>query len=90
MLSRFSRSSSSLIRNVRVFLIYLRANIFNKQCFASQKKALVAIADGSEDIEAISVIDLLRRANIDVTTASVMKNKTITTAHGIKIVLYYL
>lgn len=49
----------------------------------------MAIADGTEDIESIAVIDLLRRADIDVTIASVMKNKTITTAHGVRIVLLY-
>lgn len=37
----------------------------------SKKTALVIVASGSEDIEFITVVDVLRRAKIDVTTASV-------------------
>lgn len=48
--------------------------------------ALIAIADGTEDIECVTVIDLLRRASINTTVASIMKNQTITTAHGLAIV----
>ena len=35
------------------------------------KKALVPIADGIEELEAVSIIDVLRRAEVDVTIASV-------------------
>ncbi|MEN8819517.1 MAG: DJ-1 family glyoxalase III [Abyssibacter sp.] len=42
--------------------------------------ALVAIADGSEDIETVSIIDVLRRAEIDVTVASVMPDRAMVTA----------
>lgn len=37
------------------------------------KKVLVPIADGSEEIEAVCIIDTLRRAEADVTVASVGK-----------------
>ena len=39
-------------------------------------RALVAISEGSEELEAIGVIDILRRGKIDVTVASVDQNVT--------------
>lgn len=46
---------------------------------------LVPIANGSEDIEAITIIDVLRRGGVDVTVASVHDSKNITAANGCKI-----
>ncbi|HDZ76519.1 MAG TPA: DJ-1/PfpI family protein [Candidatus Omnitrophica bacterium] len=48
------------------------------------KKALVILADGFEEIEAITSIDILRRGYIDVTVAA-LSTKVVTGAHGIKI-----
>jgi len=48
------------------------------------KKVLVAIADGAEELEAIAIIDTLRRAGADLTIASVGKIQ-ITTARNVKI-----
>ena len=43
-----------------------------KRTFSSQaKKVLVAVANGTEEIELSSVVDVLRRANADVTVAKV-------------------
>lgn len=50
------------------------------------KKVLVFIADGTEEVEVITVVDYLRRADIEVDLVSVMKEKEITGAHNIKIV----
>ena len=50
------------------------------------ERALVPIADGSEEIEAVCIIDTLRRAEVDVTVASVMGRLAITAARGTKIV----
>ena len=47
------------------------------------KKAVVFIATGFEEIEAIGTIDVLRRGGIDVTISSITGSKTITGAHGI-------
>ena len=48
------------------------------------KKVLVPIADGSEEIEAVGIIDILRRAGAEVTVASV-DDLQITASRGVKI-----
>ncbi|CDR95508.1 4-methyl-5(B-hydroxyethyl)-thiazol monophosphate biosynthesis enzyme, putative [Babesia bigemina] len=47
--------------------------------------ALIAVANGSEDIEFVTVVDVLRRAGVNVTVASVHKEKAVTLAHGTKV-----
>lgn len=49
------------------------------------KKVLVPIADGTEEIEAVTIIDVLRRANFEVTVASVTGSMTVTCSRGVKI-----
>ena len=51
-------------------------------------KALIPIADGSEEIESVTVIDILRRAGVDVTVAVIgsKDNDQITAARGTKVV----
>lgn len=48
------------------------------------KTALVPISNGVEEIESMSIIDVLRRAQVDVTVASV-HDKTITASRGVSI-----
>ena len=50
-----------------------------------EKKAALFLADGCEEIEALTPADLLYRAAIPVTTVSVMPTRTITSLHGITI-----
>lgn len=45
----------------------------------------VHLADGFEEVEAVTVIDLLRRADIEVTTVSIMKRLEVFGAHDINI-----
>ncbi|MBI4358804.1 MAG: DJ-1/PfpI family protein [Candidatus Omnitrophica bacterium] len=47
------------------------------------KKVLIILADGFEEIEAITPVDVLRRAGVEVTIAG-LSGKTITGAHGVK------
>lgn len=47
-------------------------------------KILVPIANGNEDIETVTIIDVLRRGGIDVTVASVHDSKHVVMAHGCK------
>lgn len=47
------------------------------------KKVYIFLADGFEDIEGLTVVDLMRRADIDIKTVSITETKEITTSHGI-------
>ena len=47
------------------------------------KKVYIFLADGFEDIEGLTVVDLLRRAGIDIKTVSIKETKQIKTSHGI-------
>ena len=46
--------------------------------------ALVLVADGSEDIETVTVIDVLRRASLDVVVASAEDSLNVKLARGVK------
>ena len=47
------------------------------------KKVYIFFADGFEDIEGLTVVDLLRRAGIDIKTVSIKETTQIQTSHGI-------
>lgn len=47
------------------------------------KKVYIALADGFEEVEALTVVDLLRRAGVDVKMVSVTANKEVQGAHQI-------
>ncbi len=48
-------------------------------------KVYVFMADGTEEVEALTVVDLLRRAGVAVTTVSVMEREEIVSSHNIGI-----
>lgn len=47
--------------------------------------SFIFLAAGFEEIEAITVIDVLRRAGMDVKTVSITSSKAVTGAHGITV-----
>ena len=49
------------------------------------KKVVVFLADGFEEVEGLTVVDLLRRAGAVVETVSVMGKMQIDGAHGIQV-----
>jgi 4-methyl-5(b-hydroxyethyl)-thiazole monophosphate biosynthesis len=54
---------------------------------AMRAKVLVPIADGTEEMEAVIIIDVLRRAQVEVRVASVMAGrKEVTASRGVRIV----
>lgn len=50
------------------------------------KNIAVHLADGFEEIEAVNIIDVLRRAELNVTVISVTGNLEVKGSHGIKII----
>ena len=49
-------------------------------------KVCVFFGTGFEEIEALTVVDLLRREEIDTDMVSVMEDRTVTSSHGIPVV----
>nr|WP_064494046.1 DJ-1 family glyoxalase III [Pseudomonas chengduensis] len=49
------------------------------------KRALIAVADGIEDLECVTLIDVLRRADIEVLVASIEERRMITCARGTRL-----
>lgn len=50
------------------------------------KKIAVHLAEGFEEIEAVNIIDVLRRAEINVMVVSISESLQVTGSHGIKII----
>lgn len=50
------------------------------------KKVLVPIANGTEELEAVTIIDTLRRAGADVTVAAVGEGLQVTASRGVRFV----
>ena len=49
------------------------------------KRVNVLLADGFEEVEALTVVDLLRRAKVYVDTVSIMEDYTVRGSHGINV-----
>jgi 4-methyl-5(b-hydroxyethyl)-thiazole monophosphate biosynthesis len=46
----------------------------------------VYLADGFEEVEALTIVDVLRRAGVAVQTVSIMKDLTVTGAHDVPVI----
>ena len=46
------------------------------------RKSFLFLADGFEEVEALGVVDVLRRGTIEVKTVSISDKKEVTGAHG--------
>jgi len=51
---------------------------------AGTKTALVILADGSEEMEAVIVVDILRRAKVEVKLASLSDNTNVTCSRQVR------
>ena len=49
------------------------------------QKVYVFLATGFEEVEALTVVDILRRGGIDCKTVSVMEQKTVTSSHNVTV-----
>jgi 4-methyl-5(b-hydroxyethyl)-thiazole monophosphate biosynthesis len=49
-------------------------------------EAIVFLTDGFEEIEALTVVDILRRGGVDVITVSLTGNRTVTGSHDIPVI----
>ena len=49
------------------------------------KKAIVFLANGFEEMEALGTIDILRRGGIEVTTVSITADPVVTGAHNVPV-----
>lgn len=47
------------------------------------KKAYIFLANGHEEVEALMVVDLLRRAGLDISTVSITDSKMVTSSHNV-------
>ena len=46
------------------------------------EKAYIFLADGFEEIEGLTVVDILRRAGVEIQMVSIMGRKELTGSHG--------
>ncbi|OMO63221.1 ThiJ/PfpI [Corchorus olitorius] len=65
-----------------------RKEEFNKVSWAVDRtpQVLVPVANGSEEIEVVTIVDILRRAKVDVVVASVERSTKVLASQGVKIV----
>ncbi len=56
-----------------------------RKAVGKMSKVCIFFAEGYEEIEALTVVDLLRRSGIDIDMVSVTGNLTVTSSHGVAV-----
>ena len=67
--------------------LYLWYVIVEEMRLDHMSKVCVFFAEGYEEIEALTVVDLLRRSGIDTAMVSVTGDKAVTSSHGVAVVM---
>ena len=49
------------------------------------KRAVILFAEGYETVEALLVVDLLRRGGVEVTMASITEDEFVRSSHGVNV-----
>lgn len=53
--------------------------------YSVMKQSFIFLADGFETIEALTPVDVMRRAGMPVRTVSITSSRTVVSAHGVKV-----
>ena len=61
-------------------------SIFKRNYVMSSPKVLVPLAQGCEELEAVTIIDILVRGGVEVVTASLDENRIISASRGVQLV----
>ena len=72
-----------LLKDKRDELVRQFMDLIKERMNRIMSKVYIFFADGFEDIEGLTVVDLMRRAGIDIQTVSIKETKEIRTSHGI-------
>lgn len=72
-----------VLLQVQIYIISIKLTNKTKKIMA---KVYEFIAPGTEEIEALTVVDVLRRAGIDIQTVSILPTPEVTLSHGVTIV----
>ena len=63
---------------------YTSIILIGQNLFTNMAKVYEYIANGSEEIEALTVVDVLRRAGVEVVTVSINETEEVTMSHGVR------